>query len=1318
MYRHAPPASARKVEVQGYGVELLLKNMEYKAVDDSNKPPADPAAASAGEQPVPADEVVEGFAFARLLERKPALNAELRTFRDSLAGASDLQLEKLKVWELKDVGVQATQRIMAAAHPVALLRDISQNFPTLLSSLTRVVVNDSVREQISRNQQVRMHGNPLLLLNGRVLNADTLDPFQLVEAVADETAKFERLRQLHVVPRDAMRIMSQPSGGAAAPQYRFDLRSPVVQWVADLEAEPGYRAWPRDVSALLRGGWPGQPRFVARNFMNVLLMGDFSSSDLIEACMYTFSYLRQNLPAHVGLVFHTTGDLHSLDQGLSVAVAKAFLRIKDASRDFRTPLRFLASLQGMGGATVSNLAELLPNFPNGDVDLLTLVQDTTHDALLQQSNAFLLEKGLVDMLPAISNNGKLLLDPSSKLHERLVSDTLDYQEAVMHVSHGHITDSTNILDFYSEKPDVLNAYSPLLFVQPKNPLRVLQLAVTPEPAQRTWEELSAEGKTARILESRRYVCGPAALDEMQQISYLLPLDLSSPTLLRAARNLLVRLQQNPALPVRVGFLSVGEADAREHELAALLATQRPSRLLGLVADWVAQLLHEEAADADALKIARESVKKYLAEHAAALAQQSAHDRLFYQEVLHPQAEHSALLVNGRVLELPMARAALSVSEWDLLEMYERRERVERVWPQLMELAFEGVDADLQTSDFRTDVCMRVISLLATDQERGLEKAAVPHGLQASFEYNSEDSNDGVAVFAVLDPLSKPAQRVSALLVALLQHVRVHVRVVLSPNVQVSDLPLKSYYRYAMNDLALDSPAGAPAAGCVFNSLPRTRMLSMIVDTPEAWLVRAVVAKYDTDNIKLEDITADRMLYAQFELQQILVQGQCVDSRTGVPPRGLELYLSAPGRPHVQDTLVMSNLGYFQLKANPNRWRLELAPGRASELYEIESLQLRSRTGKLHQGAFELGSWHGVWLQLGVAKRPGMEDEGLLDAPADTTSLLSSLSGLWGGGKAAADKHETIHVFSVATGHLYERFLRIMILSVLRNTKNPVKFWFLANYLSPKLIDYLPVMAQKYRFEYELVTYKWPAWLLKQTDKQRIIWGYKMLFLDVLFPLSVKRIIYVDADQIVRADLRELYDMDLDGAPYGFTPFCNERPDMDGYKFWIRGFWQEHLKGLPYHISALYVVDLVQLRRMGAADRLRGTYDSLARDPNSLANLDQDLPNFLQHDVPIHSLPQEWLWCETWCDSSTKARAKTIDLCNNPQTKIPKLENAHRVIGPYWKELDDEARSLEPEVDARRAAARAAASAAASSRLVQQQQQQQQQQLEQIKADVL
>lgn len=43
----------------------------------------------------------------------------------------------LQVWEVKDAGLQAASRVGAAADPLRLLAEISQNFPSIVSSLTR-----------------------------------------------------------------------------------------------------------------------------------------------------------------------------------------------------------------------------------------------------------------------------------------------------------------------------------------------------------------------------------------------------------------------------------------------------------------------------------------------------------------------------------------------------------------------------------------------------------------------------------------------------------------------------------------------------------------------------------------------------------------------------------------------------------------------------------------------------------------------------------------------------------------------------------------------------------------------------------------------------------------------------------------------------------------------------------------------------------------------------------------------------------------------------------------------------------------------------
>jgi UDP-glucose:glycoprotein glucosyltransferase len=453
--------------------------------------------------------------------------------------------------------------------------------------------------------------------------------------------------------------------------------------------------------------------------------------------------------------------------------------------------------------------------------------------------------------------------------------------------------------------------------------------------------------------------------------------------------------------------------------------------------------------------------------------------------------------------------------------------------------------------------------------------------------------------------------------------------------------------------------------------------------------------------------------------------------------------------HTSDTVVMQNLGYFQLKANPGVWSLNLAKGRGSKLFDIvRTTETETETGEraeeetvAESTQVVIRDFSGAMEQLRVRKKKGMETKPLLSAKGqgseeggedgngdddgadDAASAASDASdekkkgeggsawekmskmlGVKKKAKAVSPKHsgEKVHVFSLATGALYERMLRIMMTSVTKRCSVPVKFWLLENFLSPEFRKTISLLADQIGFEVGFVSYKWPSWLRKQTEQQRIIWGYKILFLDVLFPLDVTKIIYVDADQVVRADLKELWDMDLEGKPYGYTPMCESRPETVGFGFWRQGYWKDHLQGKPYHISALYVVDLTVFRREAVGDQLRAVYDNLSRDPNSLANLDQDLPNYAQHQIEIFSLPQDWLWCESWCSDGSKATSKTIDLCNNPLHKEPKLDMAKRVIsGEYfkesWVELDEEIKGIVGGGEAAGAAAGAADTKAADNK---------------------
>ena len=51
---------------------------------------------------------------------------------------------------------------------------------------------------------------------------------------------------------------------------------------------------------------------------------------------------------------------------------------------------------------------------------------------------------------------------------------------------------------------------------------------------------------------------------------------------------------------------------------------------------------------------------------------------------------------------------------------------------------------------------------------------------------------------------------------------------------------------------------------------------------------------------------------------------------------MQLHLGTAAQPRLVDTLVMANLGYFQLKAAPGVFVLRLAPGRSADLYTVDN----------------------------------------------------------------------------------------------------------------------------------------------------------------------------------------------------------------------------------------------------------------------------------------------------------------------------------------------------------------------------------------------
>lgn len=152
------------------------------------------------------------------------------------------------------------------------------------------------------------------------------------------------------------------------------------------------------------------------------------------------------------------------------------------------------------------------------------------------------------------------------------------------------------------------------------------------------------------------------------------------------------------------------------------------------------------------------------------------------------------------------------------------------------------------------------------------------------------------------------------------------------------MPVKNFYRFVIEPELQFSHDGHSATGPVarFVGLPANPLLTQKLAVPENWMADLIRSVYDLDNIKLADIGGP--VHSEYELEYLLLEGHCFDTTTGSPPRGLQFTLGTKEQNVLVDTIVMANLGYFQLKANPGAWILKLRYGKSDEIYDVTNVE--------------------------------------------------------------------------------------------------------------------------------------------------------------------------------------------------------------------------------------------------------------------------------------------------------------------------------------------------------------------------------------------
>ncbi|XP_043650860.1 UDP-glucose:glycoprotein glucosyltransferase [Drosophila teissieri] len=1286
----------RPVRLSGYGVELHLKSTEYKSQDDAPKPEA----GSTSHEDLANESDVQGFDFKVLKQKHPTLKRALDQLRQRLLQGND-EIAQLKAWEFQDLGLQAAAAIaeIQGDETLQILQYTAHNFPMLARTLLAHKVTDGLRAEVKHNTEA--FGRSLnvappdgaLFINGLFFDADTMDLYSLIETLRSEMRVLESLHSNNVRGSLASSLLALDLTASSKKEFAIDIRDTAVQWVNDIENDAQYRRWPSSVMDLLRPTFPGMLRNIRKNVFNLVLVVDALQPTARSVIKLSESFVIHQAPIRLGLVFDAR-DANEDNLADYVAITCAYNYVSQ-KKDARAALSFLTDIYAAVGETkvvskkdiVKQLTKEFTTLSFAKAEEF-LEEDSTYDYGRELATEFIQRLGfgdkgqpqaLLNGVPMPSNVVTADSDFEEAIFTEIMTHTSNLQKAVYK---GEMTDSDVAIDYLMNQPHVMPRLNQRILSQEDvKYLDINGVAYKNLGNVGVLNRLSNRDMTATLMDNLKYFGGKKSTEligrsSLQFLTIWVFADLETDQGRELLTHALEYVQSGES--VRVAFIPNTESSSASSQrnlnrlVWAAMQSLPPTQATEQVLKWL-----KKPKEKIEIPSQLEDILGSTELHLKML-------RVYSQRVLGLNKSQRLVIGNGRLYGPLSSDESFDSADFALLARFSSLQYGDKVRQVLKESAQDV------SEEFTSDTLLKLYASLLPRQTKTRFK--LPTDLKTDHSVvklpPKQEKLPHFDVTAVLDPASRAAQKLTPILILLRQVLNCQLNLYLIPVPQHSDMPVKNFYRYVVEPEVQFEVNGGRSDGPLakFSGLPANPLLTQQLQVPENWLIEAVRAVYDLDNIKLTDIGGP--VHSEFDLEYLLLEGHCFDAASGAPPRGLQLVLGTQSQPTLVDTIVMANLGYFQLKANPGAWSLRLREGKSADIYAISHIE---GTNTHHSaGSSEvqvlITSLRSHVVKLRVSKKPGMQQAELLsddNEQAAQSGIWNSIASSFGGSNAnqpAPDEDaETINIFSVASGHLYERLLRIMMVSLLKHTKSPVKFWFLKNYLSPQFTDFLPHMASEYNFQYELVQYKWPRWLHQQTEKQRTIWGYKILFLDVLFPLNVRKIIFVDADAIVRTDIKELYDMDLGGAPYAYTPFCDSRKEMEGFRFWKQGYWRSHLMGRRYHISALYVVDLKRFRKIAAGDRLRGQYQALSQDPNSLSNLDQDLPNNMIHQVAIKSLPDDWLWCQTWCSDSNFKSAKVIDLCNNPQTKEAKLTAAQRIV-PEWKDYDAELKTLMSRIE--------------------------------------
>lgn len=359
--------------LQGYGVRLDIRNVEYKSFDDKADAATDQNTVEQSDksqlkgdakyEQLNSEEIKDlftnGIDPTALEHPSPGLLQFLNDYLPqlNLGNDDDDNAPKDHIHippksELTDLPIQATHVITQSKDPLWTLQQLSQNLPSFASSLANVTVPSKIKERITSLHKVQgmamqrygsgSDGVMSFHVNGRTIQVErpSFNLFQLINVIREENELLKSVKDLDDLSHESKRAVAEflamgkeefdnlsndnddddgvdgasPVVSVEEPKLRVNVGSGyrgAVIYLNDIEKDPEYRNFPNSIQQALMSFQYRGTLTIRRNLLTALIVLDpFNAKpEFLDGMRVLLQMMQGGIPLRVGILFSTDKDI-------------------------------------------------------------------------------------------------------------------------------------------------------------------------------------------------------------------------------------------------------------------------------------------------------------------------------------------------------------------------------------------------------------------------------------------------------------------------------------------------------------------------------------------------------------------------------------------------------------------------------------------------------------------------------------------------------------------------------------------------------------------------------------------------------------------------------------------------------------------------------------------------------------------------------------------------------------------------------------------------------------------------------------------------